>query len=497
MSGSSYAAVAQDDVQASADLLDSELDDFGSEVEETSANSAGAASWLPHATGPALLWTLLLRAAAVAGVVALVALVGPAVAARYQWTAEPSLVPTEIAPPLCAAPSTASPPPPPPPHPSAWSTFLGSHSAFCTSADVNFVLNRETEFNLSRPEVQSALWRPWTLLPNTFLSSDALPPCSSVDALLQALRLGQRHPLNTTWPPSTSPSDSTPPPAAREKDGEWLQSFFVPSGCSLDYQGADGFCSTLQSFSHVLLIGDSLTRHMTQGLFMALTEDPVHGAIPRLSARQDLYDACTCDGQFSEAAVCRSYTHEHMMWMPDLRQYGVCPHTRAPPTSFRYWEVGGQQLQAEELKGGSVMGSWCSEDSRPRLLFLQTGVHHKNNFSRIVEAFLDPILSTAEQLRSTCAHPSPWSVVWAGSSVQGRVLDQVYPHQAREVTRDLDERLSSYLLERFQVPTLPLWNLTAGAATSDGFHYLSEANLLKAVALLHFMSLTTHQAPVG
>ena len=48
----------------------------------------------------------------------------------------------------------------------------------------------------------------------------------------------------------------------------------------------------------------------------------------------------------------------------------------------------------------------------------------------------------------------------------------------------------AYVETKWGIPSFDFWNLTLNAMASDGVHYLSEVNLLKAVYFVSFLDLT-------
>ena len=71
-------------------------------------------------------------------------------------------------------------------------------------------------------------------------------------------------------------------------------------------------------------------------------------------------------------------------------------------------------------------------------------------------------------------------------SSQSLGLDDKYPHQSRESAYSFNEHIIAYLQEKpFPIYILDQHNLTMDAQTSDGFHYLSDVNLLKVYFIIH------------
>jgi len=136
----------------------------------------------------------------------------------------------------------------------------------------------------------------------------------------------------------------------------------------------------------------------------------------------------------------------------------------------------------------------CNEhDTRPRIVFLQGGAHYGTDVQITIQSLIDPSIQAVYDMRVKCSNKFPLLIVVFGLDVQTRSMDAKYPHQSRESTAEFNRRMSAHLQKRYHgdVLFMSFWNLTMDVATSDGFHHLSEANLLKAMYIVNLMELLT------
>ena len=361
-------------------------------------------------------------------------------------------------------------------------------AAVCEASGVNVVWNRG-----DGAHAEAVPLRPWSVSAATFAHS--LPACTDSTQLLQAVALGQRKPLDghhftrlnlSSFNLTNLTAIDTATVQRYRAAVEWDRSYFEPYQCSPAWRTADDICDVLHSFAYVLFIGDSLLRHISQALFMLLTRDLQYGGLPRMSRQVGLYDTCRCDGQFSENDVCRRYEDWNMFSVRDPRVYGVC--SRRINSSFIFG--------FEERRGGlaNMPGYWdstfCSADTRPRLMLLNGAVHYSYDIDSINSKLLVPLFERLRSATASCAYPITWRILFLSASAQSRVLDHKYPHQTREKSFAFNRRLASYLAT-MNITMVDVWNMTQNAATSDGFHFLSDVNLQLAnavVNMLHFVS---------
>ena len=306
--------------------------------------------------------------------------------------------------------------------------------------------------------------RPWSLHPGSYANlEEAQPFCWEVDDLLASLQLGIR---------THAQGDLSD----LEMEKTSLTSF-LPNTCSFKWYSSEEICQILSRFSQVRLLGDSFLRHVGQALFMLLRDDYKYGGLPLLLGNPRVYDSCRCDGQFSEHALCRFVEG---MSFTDHRQYGVCPGTPVQPFAVTYTHSEHYTLELNQ--------SACAEDSRPIFILISGGSHYKHDATQTVQEVVEPVMAQVREARLACPHMTI-HVAWMGMGAQSRSLDDRYPHQRREWTASFNDEIAQYWLEKHNVKTFDVWNLTKNAPTSDGYHHLSDVNIVKALYVLNYMLL--------
>jgi len=214
-------------------------------------------------------------------------------------------------------------------------------------------------------------------------------------------------------------------------------SSFIPHQCSIPYYPPDQACEVLNRFSHVIIQGDSLSRHLQGGQLMLLRGDVVRGSI--VSSRKEEMDKCLCDAQFSEDQRCRlnDYTL-YNRFQP--HQLGLCPNFN-PNLNDGSQQSQQQQPQPAREPFESVFninrlhrgvykfhGVNCtSPDSRGILVIVQGGVHMKfsgaTTWSKLIRPFMiDPTFRT-------CANQGKAMFLWTSYMAQSPRYDDLYPLQ--------------------------------------------------------------------
>jgi len=258
---------------------------------------------------------------------------------------------------------------------------------------------------------------------------------------------------------------------ATSEEKELHPSYFVPYQCDIPAMTPFQICETLSQFSHIFNIGDSLSRHLHQGIFIGMRNDYISGGI--FSTSIPTYEHCKCDGQFSEHPICRKndglFHH-----VESSHQLGVCAHQK--PFAISY-----------STSSPPIERSNCqsSDDSSPDVLLVQGGLHFGLDSSRTIEAFVSLF---EDQQWIECVKRGKALVIWTTIVAQSRKLDHAYPDQCREQAEVFNREMEAYFSSiEMNVTVIDFWNLTRDAQTSDGLHFLLEVNMLKTFYVLQVL----------
>lgn len=301
--------------------------------------------------------------------------------------------------------------------------------------------------------------------------------CQTSDELLRAIRDGHR-----VW-------DATNMSLLQR---ERLPSTFVPFGCDIPISSSDDMCETLNRFSDVVILGDSMGRHVQQGVLMNLRNDVVRGGIQ--SSSPDMRLLCLCDGQFSEHYRCRMNDGYFYRFQP--HELKLCPKVllanstseatrRASTFTQHYWKLEkGVLVDREKMHLDAIN---CSLPSYRGLLLYTQSVRYKP--FQVMKGFLNHVLKHAA-IRQ-CAKLNKLILVWSSYTAQSPLLDDKFQSQTMSKGLAFNEAMSNRLRSKGNnIPILEWVNFTVGAQSIDGFHFSANINYFKAqhiVALAKLM----------
>lgn len=335
---------------------------------------------------------------------------------------------------------------------------------YCEQKGRNLVRPRGDNFNLDPLNAE----RPWSLKKEDFSVRKEVKPINNSSELLSAIKYGRRIWLDPVNENKTSIEKET------------FKSYFVPHQFHIPPLSSAQACDIMAQYSHFILFGDSLTRHMSQGLFMILRNDVVLGGINSgvTNVETNPYKYCKCDGQFSESEMCRKNDGVFNGFKTHY-EANMCSHLEQ---TFSFYHSG---FSWGDLNCGDP-------NNRGVFLFIQGGVHYLSDWEKTVNGVVDPLLKSSGF--EECAKANKINVSWGQYNSQSRSLDDKYPLQTRENALKFNENMARHfeqnLYSGIKVHVIDWWNFTKDAQTSDGFHYLSDINIFKAYHVLHLATLT-------
>lgn len=200
----------------------------------------------------------------------------------------------------------------------------------------------------------------------------------------------------------------------------------------------------------------------------------------------DIYDNCACDGQFSEAMMCREpmqfgkTTQITNLVIPDIRSEGFCSNYRSEGNNrMRFiWAQGDYR----------EISLSCPEYPKLVFIFIQGGHHVELSTYYGITTFLDPVMRMFQSALGSC-----WDrvrILYAGSTVCSDDVVKKYPHQKRENVEEYNRDTANWLKEHYpNAESVNFYNLSAESLdrTSDGMHSLTDVNLIKAMTVLNIM----------
>lgn len=241
-------------------------------------------------------------------------------------------------------------------------------------------------------------------------------------------------------------------------------SYFQPQNCiAYDFKSED-ICSIFDKYDRIFLFGDSLSRHIMQGLALHIFKSFV--SFPFLKQDRN----CMCDGQFSETGKCRDIiTNNYNSLIKSMEK--KC-------AKFPMYEM----IDHSSINVPNVLSEYTGKKV---LIFIQGGYHFHTDINFFYNS------SVIKEINKQIANNENWHSIYIGLPVQSRQADLSYPHQSRENTCLFNTVLESNLKRDYKKALfLDIWNLTKDAQMSNANHYLTEVNYNIANIIINFIYLS-------
>jgi len=257
------------------------------------------------------------------------------------------------------------------------------------------------------------------------------------------------------------------------------RSRFVPFECRAEWLSVDEVCQLLQKFSYIWLIGDSLTRHIFMAILIILSQNLEFGAYTHIYTNSWQVENCRCDGQFSENFGCRVDPNLALVYPNPYGEWRFC-NSALTDVELRYFDRFEEFLPFNDR--------FCHvNQSKPSVVLVMGGFHFGLDANRFIDQFLEPHVKL---LLGRCPHSS---ILWSnvGRGQRDAIADLHFPHQS-DYFRWKFNNVTSEFVSRNRIDTFDVWNLTEAAPTSDGLHYLTEVNVLRAHPKLKWLLGARH-----
>ena len=275
-----------------------------------------------------------------------------------------------------------------------------------------------------------------------------------------------------------------PPPVPwakrKDKDGADDGALQLAGACALHWFSPSEACALLQRLGGIVLVGDSLARHLELALRQVLSGNWAVGGFlggDHAADSMDRWSVCVCDGGYGKHWICHSLPSDPS----PARFRATCPNWQprnasVPPLHFLpYWFDGWDDGVVRGLLGALGGGG------APPLLLVEIGPAWDTKFvagDEQVRAHLMAAARAAAEMRARLV------CLLVPAPDDARKPEYVMPRQGDAATRSVNEYVRGVCRDSGGV-VLDGYALTKGAWTRDGTHYEGKVNTLLAQALLN------------
>jgi hypothetical protein len=257
--------------------------------------------------------------------------------------------------------------------------------------------------------------------------------------------------------------------------------------CRLRWFTPEEACDVIERTGHLVMVGDSLVRHIATALFMIMTSNYKYGGTRNAENDPVAWGECTCDGQFGGSSICHStpgMIAEFFEVTKGIPQTSViCPN----------WNT-------QRLHFLPSFGTLYPHEAMDRILSTAAAnggrvtIYQSNGIG-----YLPAPTAPQDRIDTVAAYKQSWGPTlervarYNGTRLLvGTVLAHhgFYPCQTREALDVYNDWLRSIALNNsdLDVDVFDGRRLTAELLSFDMVHFLSHDNVFLAQVLLNFLS---------
>jgi len=253
------------------------------------------------------------------------------------------------------------------------------------------------------------------------------------------------------------------------------------NGCHFTNFTSDEACSLMSDrISRLVLIGDSLVRHLFNALMILFTDDRQRGSL--ILSRDHPSDndmAETCEGamQFVDGGSPSCHT-KTLTSIPHNTQRSFCEGRNKFDFFFKeYYNIDKAPNILETVRQNL--------NKEKTVIAIGVGLHTDLNAREVQQKIIEPLL----EIKKSSGSIWPY-IIWISVHAHGSLKDTYYnvpSHNDRIARFNLD--MEKYLLA-FGIPVFDTFNLTRGVRSIDGTHFGIGVNMMKAQLFMNFIKET-------
>lgn len=258
---------------------------------------------------------------------------------------------------------------------------------------------------------------------------------------------------------------------------DWIPTF---NGCKFTNFTSEEACSLMSDrISRLVLIGDSLVRHLFNALMILFTNDYQRGSL-RLSGdhRMD-HKMENCEGamQFVDGGTPSCHT-KTLTSIPLDTQRSFCRgHKKFDFFLKEYYNMD---------KAPDILATVRQNLNKEKtIIAIGVGLHIDLNAAKVQKYIMEPVL----EIKKSSGSIWPY-ILWISIHAHGSLKDTYYnipSHNDRITHFNLD--MEKYL-SVFGIPVFDTFNLTRGVRSIDGTHFGMGINIMKAQLFMNFIKET-------
>ncbi|KAI1076970.1 hypothetical protein F5B20DRAFT_300243 [Whalleya microplaca] len=268
---------------------------------------------------------------------------------------------------------------------------------------------------------------------------------------------------------------------------------YVPRGCDMQWFSTREVCEILGRYSQVILVGDSMLRHVIGAMNILIREDLGYGGVTDWNFNDEERRECFCNNQFDV----RDCSVQGIFSTADVVKHDplslVCPKI-VPEWSMdlRIEQMVRYPIPEEERQ--RLERAIDSNPSQQKAFVLGHGLWNNLEIDQSV-AWLDSVLDTINsklkartRLRGRSNKRNLPILLMTPNAAGEKKPDEWIISQGNKALIKFEHTMAVEAAKR-RVDHLGTWNMSIQATSYDGVHMDMRGNLLKAMMVVNWLNL--------
>ncbi|KAI2605129.1 uncharacterized protein GGS25DRAFT_524639 [Hypoxylon fragiforme] len=268
---------------------------------------------------------------------------------------------------------------------------------------------------------------------------------------------------------------------------------YLPRGCDMQWFNTREVCEILGRYSQVILVGDSMLRHVIGALNILIREDLGYGGVTDWNFNEEEKQKCFCNNQFDvhDCSVQGIFSTADVIEHDPLSL--VCP--RIIPewnTDLRIEQI--VRYPAPEDEYQRLQKAIDPNPSQRKAFVLGHGLWNDLDVGQSL-SWLDVVLDTIEaktkartRLRGRSSRVNLPVLLVTPNAAGDKKPDQWIVSQGNKALVRFEQAMAVEAAKR-RIDHLGTWNMSIQATLYDGVHMDMRGNLLKAMMVINWLNL--------
>ncbi|RDW56444.1 hypothetical protein BP5796_13193 [Coleophoma crateriformis] len=252
---------------------------------------------------------------------------------------------------------------------------------------------------------------------------------------------------------------------------------YMPRGCGMRWFNSEEVCEILSRFDKVVIVGDSMMRHVVGSINILVRKDIGYGAVTDWNFSAQEKKQCFCNEQFDVKAC----SVQGIYKTSDVESHDPSSISCAKPINVLMEEIIRVPIPPDELR--RLKADILPETNKPTAVIFGHGLWNNLDVSMTLQ-WLDII---AEAITHVIG--SRWSGLFVTPNAAGKQkADEWLVSQGNKALMVFEEEVGMGARRR-GIENLGTWNMSIQASKYDGVHLDMKGNLVKAMMVMNWLNL--------